>query len=191
MGVCHHHAYDVDTGTSAQSRWNVSPRACRHRPLQGGRLWAYISSAPGVGTGGPLPEPILKAAEHTHCRSVCQRRPGRHICWLFRTRCFLLNGHYKAIRGIGGVCTGGGKAGIECALGDMGVGRTASHLLEEDPSRRRALAAGFFALKKIFHIKIWEPPERKYQIFSNKAISFPVQTPSPSYERCLSANLEH
>lgn len=86
---------------------------------------------------------------------------------------------------------GGGKAGIKGALGDMGVGRTGQHLLEVDPSRRRALVAGFFALKKIFHIKIWEPPERNYQTFSNKAIRFPAQTPSPNYERCLSANLEH
>lgn len=154
MGACHHRAYDVDTGTSAQSRWNVSPRVCRHRSLQGGCLWAYISSAPGVGTGGPLPEPILKAAERTHRRSLRQKGPGRHIRWLFRTRCFLLNGHYKGIRGIGGVCMGGGKAGIKGALGDIGVGRTGSHLLEEDPSRRWALVAGFFALKKKFHIKI-------------------------------------
>ena len=124
LGTCHHHAYDADTGTSAQSGWNVSPHACRHCPLQGGRLWSYSYSVPGVGTGGPLPEPVLKAAEHTPRRSLCQRRPGRHIRWLFSTRCFLLNGHYKAIRGIGGVCMGGGKAGIKGALGDIGVGGT-------------------------------------------------------------------
>lgn len=89
-----------------QGRWAGNPRACGHQPLPGGPLgW------------GPLPEPVLKAAEHTHAV------PSAQPPLAFQDAMFSAERPLRGPLGNGWRQQGMWGGGIKDALGDVGMGR--------------------------------------------------------------------
>lgn len=80
-----------------------------------------------------------------HAVSSARASQEDAVCWLFGTRCFLLDEHYESIQGIYASHTGGGQGVERASLVGVGLGRAGQCLLEKGPSFVGALVVGLFA----------------------------------------------